>query len=102
MGHRSRLGRQTMNSFAPTALLGFVMVLLSAGCGTQAAVPSPSATPAAQAATTQADPDAQCKSWGIEPDSPGYKQCVDGMREAANAEAGGPQSTEQAQAEMTK
>ena len=81
------------------------LALLCASCGRQGAVTA-AQTPGAASATAensaaQPDPDTQCKSWGIQPGSPGYKQCVDGMNEAANAAAGasGPQSTEQAQAE---
>ena len=78
------------------------LALLCAGCGREAAVtatPTPVATRAtAETSTAQADPDTQCKSWGIQPGSPGYKQCVDGMNEADNAAAGagGPQGAEQA------
>ena len=83
--------------------MAFALVLLCAGCGQQTTVPTPAATGAAtQDAIAQADPDAQCKSWGIQPGSPDFKRCVDGMTEAANAGAGGPQNTEQAQAEMAK
>src|SRR6202789_323837 len=84
--------------------VAFALVLLCAGCGRQTTVttaPAPVATEAAtQHAVAQADPDAQCKSWGIQPGSPDFKRCVDGMTEAANA--GGPQSAEQVQAEMAK
>jgi len=90
--------------------MAFVLVLLGAGCSRQA--PETSApTPAVRGTPTegtiaQADPEAQCKSWGIQPGSPDFKRCVDGMTEAANAgtgaDAGGPQSGEQAQAEMAK
>jgi hypothetical protein len=88
--------------------MAFALVLLCAGCGRQTpvtAAPTPAATGAAtQGAIAQADPEAQCKSWGIQPGSPDFKRCVDGMTEAANAGAGagGPQTAEQAQAEMAK
>jgi hypothetical protein len=86
--------------------MAFTLVLLCAGCGrqtTETTAPTPAATGAAtQGAIAQADPAAQCKSWGIQPGSPGFKRCADGMTEAANAGAGGPQSAEQAQAEMAK
>ena len=88
--------------------IALALALLCAGCGRQTAVTT-TATPAAarataESSTTQADPDTQCKSWGIQPGSPGYKQCVDGMNEAANAAAGAgdPQSAEQVQAEAAK
>jgi hypothetical protein len=82
--------------------------LLCVGCGRQAAVTT-AATPAVTRAATEnspaeADPDTQCKSWGIQPNTPGYKQCVDAMAEAANAAAGaaGPQGTGQAHVEAAK
>jgi len=81
--------------------MAFAFVLLCAGCRQHATAPTPAATGAAtQGDIAQADPDAQCKSWGIQPGSPDFKRCVDGMTEAANA--GGPQNAEQAPAEMAK
>jgi hypothetical protein len=82
--------------------------LLCAGCGRQAAVtttPTPAAPRAtAESSTAQADPETQCKAWGIQPGSPGYKQCTDAMSEAANAAAGAgdPQNAGQVQAEAAK
>jgi hypothetical protein len=81
--------------------MAFALVLLCAGCRQQSTAPTLAATgTATQGVIAQADPDAQCKSWGIQPGSPDFKRCVDGMTEAANA--GGPQSAEQVQAEMAK
>ena len=87
--------------------LALALALLCAGCGRQAAaITTPSlaaATTTDEHSTPQADPATQCKSWGIEPGTPGYKECVDGMNEAANAPGvGGPQTAEQAQADALK
>jgi hypothetical protein len=88
--------------------IALTLGLLCTGCGQRAAVPTTptlaTTVAVAPSSTAQADPDAQCKSWGIQPGSPGYRKCVDGMTEAANAEAqaSGPQSAEQMQAEMAK
>jgi hypothetical protein len=89
-------------------ILALALGFLCAGCGSKSTVsPDPlrgASGAATQGVVAQADPAAQCKSWGIQPDSPDFKRCVDGMTEAASAGTGadGAQSTEQAQAEMAK
>jgi len=92
--------------------IALALGVLCAACGQKGAVTTTTATattttattPAATAALAQSsaapDPDAQCKSWGIEPGTPGFKQCVDGMKEAANADAGATPSSADAQARM--
>ena len=88
--------------------IAVALALVCAACGRQAAVtntPLPAAARAtAESFTAPADPDTQCKAWGIQPGSPGYKQCADAMTEAANAAAGAdnPPSAGQAQAEAAK